>query len=372
MAQLQVACPATYRRAVERLEGDDEAVISLQVLARATWVLGDGRELARALTYNSRLQDIHLTRCMLGDAGAASFARVLGSQISGLRTVSLVHNDIGDAGAAALAGALVANAGALTHLDLSHNRIKDAGGRALAATDRTFVCLHWHAETNVRAQRVVVLSHNQLSAPALAAIAQQSQAGMAPEQTTSALRDRLENAREERSSRQHRDLRQAWSIAPLGPPPRRRPSGGQQGSLDQSQCLPDPNQHTFKPAPQAGPNSTPFLNVGKSAPRPVPKGAQERAAELEARSCQCVEAAAGRAEANKALRPQAIANETHGRRANRLRQMYSDEMAWCGEPAGSGQADGALPHERVSARTHAKFIRMADHVQSGHYRATLR
>lgn len=70
-----------------------------------------------------------LSRCCLGDNGAAALASGLAGS-SSVRELDVLHNEIGDDGAAALATALMRNEN-LTKLDLACNAIGDAGAAAL-------------------------------------------------------------------------------------------------------------------------------------------------------------------------------------------------------------------------------------------------
>ncbi len=75
-----------------------------------------------------RVSALHLTRCGIGDAGAAALARSL--HLDGLDTLRLGENNIGDDGVEMLAAS--PHFAGLRVLNLSQNDIGNAGARALA------------------------------------------------------------------------------------------------------------------------------------------------------------------------------------------------------------------------------------------------
>lgn len=125
--------------------GAARAPSRLRVLTfRGNCLSGDGEdgeqeaadELARPRTGKAfaRLEDLVLSNCGLGDAGAAGLAIAL-QRCSRLRTLRLTGNAISPAGAQPLADAFLA-LGTLRRVDLSNNALGDAGATAVARSMR--------------------------------------------------------------------------------------------------------------------------------------------------------------------------------------------------------------------------------------------
>ena len=86
--------------------------------------------LSQALEVNSSLTNLDLRENSIGNAGAATLSQALAVN-SSLTNLVLSDNSIGDSGAATLSQALAVNS-SLTNLDLRWNRIRDSGAASLS------------------------------------------------------------------------------------------------------------------------------------------------------------------------------------------------------------------------------------------------
>ena len=86
--------------------------------------------LSKALSVNSSLTHLDLSKNSIGDSGATSLTQALAVN-SSLTNLDLSKNSIGDSGALSLSQALAVNS-SLTNLDLSANSIGDSGAASLS------------------------------------------------------------------------------------------------------------------------------------------------------------------------------------------------------------------------------------------------